>query len=181
MRIIKTKLEGCFIFEPKVFNDVRGYFFESFNQQTFSRLTGLNVNFIQDNEAFSNKGIIRGLHFQKADFAQAKLVRVIKGKVLDVAVDIRKNSRTYGQHISVILSETNKKQLFIPKGFAHGYAVLENETIFNYKCDNFYQPSQEGGIRFDDPVLNIDWVLSNNEIIVSEKDKNLPFFEKIIN
>lgn len=181
MQLHKTKLADCFIFEPKIFSDSRGYFFESYNENLFLELTGLDVNFIQDNEALSDRGVLRGLHFQKNNFAQAKLVRVTKGKVLDVVVDLRSNSDTYGQHISVILSEKNKKQLFVPRGFAHGYSVLQDATIFNYKCDNYYTPQQEGGIRFDDKSLNIDWLLENNEIVVSNKDKQLPFFHELLN
>ncbi|MFG6685348.1 dTDP-4-dehydrorhamnose 3,5-epimerase [Mariniflexile sp. HNIBRBA6329] len=170
----ETKLKGCFVLEPKVFEDSRGYFFESFNQNTFNRLIGNTVNFIQDNESFSKKGVLRGLHYQTGDHAQAKLVRVIKGKVLDVAVDIRKNSETFGQYISIELSEENKKQLFIPRGFAHGFIVLSNTAIFSYKCDNFYNKQSEGGIIFNDKYLNIDWILNEKEFVISEKDLQLP-------
>ena len=176
MEVTRTNLEGCFILEPKVFGDERGYFFESFNKEN---LTSFEINFVQDNEAFSNKGILRGLHFQKGEYAQAKLVRVVKGKVLDVAVDLRKDSDTYGKHFSIILSEENKKQLFVPRGFAHGYAVLEYNTIFQYKCDNFYSPENEGGIRYDDEILNIDWKLNKQEVLLSLKDKNLLFFKDL--
>ena len=178
MIVEETFLKGCFIFEPRVFNDDRGYFFESFNSKKIKELTNLDINFIQDNEAFSNRGILRGLHFQKGEYAQAKLVRVIKGKVLDVAVDIRPKSETFGKYFSIILSEENKKQLFIPKGFAHGYSVLEDNTIFAYKCDNYYYPKEESGIIFNDKNLNIDWLLDKNEIIISEKDKGLPTLKK---
>ena len=181
MKVTKTPLENCFIIEPTVFGDERGYFFESFNKNKFKEIAGIDINFIQDNEAFSNKGTLRGLHFQKGQFAQAKLVRVVKGKVLDVAVDLRKDSDTYGNHFSIILSEENKKQLFIPRGFAHGYAVLEDNTIFQYKCDNFYSPENESGIKYDDRDLNIDWKILSKEIILSEKDTKLkPFKEFVI-
>ena len=179
MQITETKLKGCYIIEPTIFGDDRGYFFESFNKIKFKELTGIEIEFIQDNEAFSNRGVLRGLHFQKGEFAQAKLVRVVKGKVLDVAVDIRPSSKTYGRYFSCILSEQNKKQLFVPRGFAHGYSVLEDNTIFVYKCDNYYQPKSEGGIRYNDLTLEIDWMLSENEIIVSEKDKGLGFFNQL--
>ena len=174
MTVKETKLKGCFIYEPKVFEDSRGYFFESFNQNTFNKLIGKNVNFIQDNESFSSKGVLRGLHYQVGEFAQAKLVRVIKGKVLDIAVDLRKSSETFGQYVSLELSEENKKQLFIPRGFAHGFIVLSNTAIFSYKCDNFYNKESEGGVIYNDKDLNIDWGLNEKEFIVSEKDLQLP-------
>jgi dTDP-4-dehydrorhamnose 3,5-epimerase len=170
MTVQETKLKGCFILEPKVFEDGRGYFFESFNQDTFNNLIGENITFIQDNESYSSKGVLRGLHYQTGKYAQAKLVRVIKGKVLDIAVDIRKDSPTFGEHVSLELSEDNKLQLFIPRGFAHGFIVLSDTAIFSYKCDNFYNKESEGGIIYNDKDLNIDWVLSENEFIVSEKD-----------
>lgn len=179
MTVTKTHLQDCFVIEPKVFGDDRGYFFESFNQQDFQKKTGLSVTFVQDNEAFSNRGVLRGLHFQKGISAQAKLVRVIKGKVLDVAVDVRPKSKTYGKCFSIILSEDNKKQLFVPRGFAHGYSVLEDNTIFAYKCDNYYDNSSEGGIIYNDSDLKIDWMLNENEIILSEKDKTLPLLKNI--
>lgn len=170
MTVKETKLKGCFIFEPKIFEDSRGYFFESFNKETFNKLIGENINFIQDNESYSSKGVLRGLHYQTGKYAQAKLVRVIKGKVLDIAVDIRKDSPTFGEHVSLELSEENKLQLFIPRGFAHGFIVLSDTAIFSYKCDNFYNKEAEGGIIYNDKDLNIDWVLSENDFIVSEKD-----------
>lgn len=179
MIVKETKLEGCFIIEPKVFEDKRGYFLESYNQNTFSNLVGRNVNFVQDNESLSSRGVLRGLHFQKGEYAQAKLVRVIKGKVLDVAVDLREGSPTYGQHVSVELSEDNKKQFFVPRGFAHGFVVLSDTALFSYKCDNFYNKSSEGGIIYSDQKLNIDWGLPKNELIISEKDLVLPNFEDI--
>jgi len=177
MKVIETKLKGCFVLEPKVFKDKRGYFFESFNEETFNKLIGQEVKFVQDNESFSSKGVLRGLHYQTGEYAQAKLVRVIKGTVLDVAVDLRKESETYGQYISVELTEENKKQLFIPRGFAHGFVVLSDTAIFSYKCDNFYNKVSEGGILFNDPTLNIDWVMPKEEFIVSEKDLSLPVFQ----
>ncbi|APG65857.1 dTDP-4-dehydrorhamnose 3,5-epimerase [Tenacibaculum todarodis] len=180
MIVTKTHLQDCFVIEPKVFGDDRGYFFESFNKQTFKEKTSLEINFVQDNEAFSNRGILRGLHFQKGASAQAKLVRVIKGKVLDIALDIRPKSKTYGKYFSLILSEKNKKQLFVPRGFAHGYSVLEDNTIFAYKCDNYYDTSSEGGIIYNDSNLKIDWMLSENEIILSGKDKTLPLLKNIV-
>lgn len=174
MMVTETKLEGCFIIEPKVFNDERGYFLESFNQKVFNELIGEKIRFVQDNESLSSKGVLRGLHYQKGEHAQAKLVRVVKGKVLDVCVDIRKNSPTFGQYVSVELSEENKKQLFIPRGFAHGFVVLSDKALFSYKCDNFYNKESESGIIFNDIDLNINWVLPEEDLIISEKDKNLP-------
>ncbi len=179
MQITETKLKDCFIIEPTIFGDERGYFFETFNKERFKELTGKEIEFVQDNEAFSNRGVLRGLHFQKGEFAQAKLVRVVKGKVLDVVVDVRPNTKTYGEVFSCVLSEQNKKQLFVPTGFAHGYSVLEDNTVFVYKCDNFYQPKSEGGIIFNDETLNIDWMLSEKEISVSEKDKVLKTFNEL--
>ncbi|MEO5990333.1 MAG: dTDP-4-dehydrorhamnose 3,5-epimerase [Ferruginibacter sp.] len=173
----ETKLKGCFILEPKIFEDSRGYFFESFNQNTFNTLIGQNIDFIQDNESFSSRGVLRGLHYQIGEFAQAKLVRVIKGSVLDIAVDIRKNSSTFGQYVSIELSEENKRQLFVPRGFAHGFIVLSETAIFSYKCDNFYNKVAEGGIIYNDTTLNIDWTLTENELIVSEKDLLLPLLK----
>lgn len=173
MKVTETKLKGCFIIEPTIFGDERGYFFESFNKEKFKEMTGKEIEFVQDNEAFSNRGVLRGLHFQKGKFAQAKLVRVVKGKVLDVVVDLRPDSKTYGETISFVLSEENKKQLFVPRGFAHGYAVLEDNTTLVYKCDNYYQPRSESGIIYNDTALNIDWMLSENEIILSAKDRTL--------
>ncbi|MFV0565523.1 MAG: dTDP-4-dehydrorhamnose 3,5-epimerase [Flavobacteriaceae bacterium] len=179
MNIVETKLKGCFILEPTVFKDERGYFFESFNQEKFNKAIGQNVTFVQDNESFSSKGVLRGLHYQIGEYAQAKLVRVVKGKVLDVVVDIRKESSTFGHHVSVELSEDNKKQLFLPRGFAHGFIVLSDTTIFNYKCDNFYKRVSEGGIIYNDPDLNIDWKLKKEEFIVSDKDLILPKLSEI--
>jgi len=180
MKAIPTPLEQCVIIEPTVFNDSRGYFFESFNQNTFNTLIGQSVTFVQDNESYSTKGVLRGLHFQKGEWAQAKLVRVVKGRVLDVAVDIRKDSPTYGQHISVELTEDNKKQLFVPRGFAHGFVVLSDTAIFSYKCDNYYNKEAEGGIMYNDTTLNIDWKLPIEALIISEKDAILPTFENAV-
>ena len=177
MTITKTKLQGCFIIEPKVFEDKRGYFLESFNQNTFSKLIGRHISFVQDNESYSSRGVLRGLHFQRGEHAQAKLVRVIKGKVLDVAVDVRKESPTYGQHVSIELSGENKKQFFVPRGFAHGFVVLSDTALFSYKCDNFYNKASEGGIIYTDAHLDIDWVLPTKDLIVSEKDLVLPTLE----
>ncbi|GAA4941943.1 dTDP-4-dehydrorhamnose 3,5-epimerase [Algibacter agarivorans] len=179
MTIRETKLEGCFILEPKVFEDKRGYFLESYNQNTFSKLIGRNISFVQDNESYSSKGVLRGLHFQRGKHTQAKLVRVIKGKVLDVAVDVRQESPTYGQHVSIELSGENKKQFFVPRGFAHGFVVLSDTALFSYKCDNFYNKASEGGIIYTDSDLDVDWLLPTTDLIVSEKDLILPTFENI--
>jgi dTDP-4-dehydrorhamnose 3,5-epimerase len=180
MNTKETKLRDCFIIEPLIFSDKRGYFFESFNQDKFNKLTGLNISFVQDNESFSTKGVLRGLHYQVGDYAQAKLVRVIKGRVLDVAVDLRKDSKTFGEHVSVELSEENKAQLFVPRGFAHGFVVLSDTAIFSYKCDNYYHKPSEGGIIYNDPALNIDWGLPENSLIVSEKDLVLSTIDNAI-
>lgn len=177
MSVSETHLQGCFIIEPKIFEDERGYFFESFNQSKFNELIGAQVSFIQDNESLSSKGVLRGLHYQTGEYAQAKLVRVIQGIVLDVVVDIRKNSKTFGEKFTIELSDSNKKQLFVPKGFAHGFIVLSETAIFSYKCDNYYNKASEGGIIYNDKVLNIDWQLPENELIISEKDQFLPTFE----
>lgn len=176
MKITQTNLNGCFILEPKIFKDDRGSFFESYNNKVFKEDTGLDINFVQDNQSVSNRGIIRGLHIQRGEFAQSKLVRVIKGEVLDVVVDVRKNSKTFGKIFSCILSETNNKQLFIPKGFLHGFSVLVDNTIFAYKCDEYYNKKSEYGVMYNDPDLNIDWKLNQEEIILSEKDKELNSF-----
>jgi dTDP-4-dehydrorhamnose 3,5-epimerase len=173
----ETKLKGCYVIEPTIFEDTRGFFFESFNQVKFNALIGENVDFIQDNESFSKKGTLRGLHFQKGEYAQAKLVRVIKGCVLDIAVDIRKDSVTFGDYVAVELSEDNKRQLYIPRGFAHGFIVLSDTAIFSYKCDNFYNKESEGGIIYNDESLKIDWKLNKEKLIISEKDLLLPKLE----
>ncbi|GAA4334887.1 dTDP-4-dehydrorhamnose 3,5-epimerase [Mucilaginibacter gynuensis] len=179
MNIELTPLEGCLLLKPNIFTDKRGYFFESFNQKSFNDATGIETQFIQDNQSFSTKGTLRGLHFQKGEHAQAKLVRVIKGEVLDVAVDLRPGSATYGQYYKTLLSEENNLQLFIPRGFGHGFVVLSDTAIFFYKCDNYYNKASEGGIHYADPVLNIDWTLPKDELIVSAKDQVLPFFETL--
>lgn len=174
MNFIPTKLSGCFILEPNIINDSRGYFMESFNEKTFQKGTGQEVHFVQDNQSFSTQGVLRGLHYQTGEHAQAKLVRVLQGKVLDVAVDIRPESETYGQYVAEILSSENQKQMFIPRGFAHGFLVLSETATFFYKCDNFYNKESEGGIIYNDAVLNIDWQLQPSKLLVSEKDKALP-------
>jgi len=173
MKIIQTDIEGVVLIEPTVFGDERGYFFESFSQKEFQEKVCHTV-FVQDNESKSKYGVLRGLHFQKPPFEQAKLVRVVRGKVLDVAVDIRRDSPSFGRHVSTELSEENKRQLFIPRGFAHGFAVLSEEVIFQYKCDNYYAPPYEGAILWNDPQLNIDWKLPADAILLSEKDKKNP-------
>lgn len=178
MKKIETKISDLFILEPKVFGDERGYFFESYNEKAFKEL-GFTYNFVQDNESFSSYGTLRGLHFQKGEFAQAKLVRVVKGVVLDVAVDIRKESPTFGQHVAVELSEQNKRMLMIPRGFAHGFVVLSDTAVFQYKCDNFYSPENEGGIAWDDIDLGINWKVERENIIISEKDKRHFFLKKV--
>jgi len=180
MKVIETGLEGCVVLEPQIFGDDRGYFFESYNQQQFLAKTGIDIVFVQDNQSKSNRGVLRGLHFQKGEFAQAKLVRVIKGKVLDVAVDIRPNSPTYGKKFSAVLSGENQKQLFVPRGFAHGFSVLEDNTIFSYKCDNYYNKASEGGIIYNDEDLSIDWMLEETEIKLSKKDALLSPFKRLI-
>lgn len=174
MIAIETKLKGCFLMEPAVFSDERGYFMESFNKERFNSAIGNTVNFVQDNQSYSTKGVIRALHYQIGEHAQSKLVRVLSGTVLDVAVDLRKDSPTFGEHIVEELSAENKKQLFIPRGFAHGFVVLSDTAEFFYKCDNYYNKESEGGIIFSDPTLNIDWRLQIDELIVSEKDRELP-------
>jgi len=174
MNIHLTPLKDCVVLEPKVIGDERGYFLESFNQRTFADLTGSNTVFVQDNQSYSKKGVLRGLHSQKGDSAQAKLVRVVKGEVLDVAVDVREGSETYGQYFSIRLSEKNNLQLFVPRGFLHGFVVLSNDAIFQYKCDNYYDKSAESGIHYADPQLAIDWILPHDQLIVSDKDIILP-------
>jgi len=179
MNIIKTNIDDLVVFEPQVWGDHRGYFFESYNKNTFLE-KGYDFNWIQDNEAYSERGVLRGLHYQKAPFGQTKLVRVAYGEVLDVVVDIRKESKTYGRSFSIILSGTNKKQLLVPKGFAHGYVVLSPTALFLYKVDNPYNASEEEGIHYNDSSLDIDWILPENEIRLSDKDKKNPSFENHI-
>lgn len=173
MNVIKTEIEGVFIIEPRIFGDERGYFFESYSQREFDEKIR-PINFVQDNESKSRYGVLRGLHFQKGRHAQSKLVRVVQGRVLDVAVDIRRGSPTFGHHVAVELSADNKRQLFIPRGFAHGFSVLSEEAVFQYKCDNAYAPDEEGAIAWDDPTINIDWRIPAADVILSEKDKHHP-------
>ena len=179
MKVIDTEIEGLVILEPQVFGDDRGYFFESFSLKRFEEKVSKTV-FVQDNESKSKYGVLRGLHYQLPPYTQAKLVRVVKGRVSDVAVDIRKGSPTFGKHVAVELSEENKLQFFLPKGFAHGFAVLSEEAVFQYKCDEYYAPDHEGAIRYDDPELGIDWKLPVEDIILSEKDKKHPRLQDAI-
>lgn len=179
MNIIKTHIEGPVIIEPRVFEDARGYFFESWSKKVFDEEVG-EINFVQDNESCSTRGVMRGLHFQRPPHAQSKLVRCVRGRVLDVAVDIRKDSPTYGKYVAVELSEENKRQFFIPRGFAHGFAVLSDTAIFQYKCDNYYAPQAEGGIYILDPDLDIDWQILPDEAVLSPKDLNNPKFKNFI-
>lgn len=181
MIVEETYLKGCFIITPKVFQDKRGFFFESFNKHKFEEKTGVYTNFVQDNLSKSSKGVLRGLHFQTGEYAQAKLVGVIKGKVLDVCVDIRKNSSTFGKYFSIVLDDSDKKQLYIPRGFAHGFLVLEDDTIFSYKCDYYYNKQSERGIIYNDKDLDIDWNFPENQFIISEKDNQLPSFKSCLN
>lgn len=174
MEIIKTNIDGVLIIEPKVFGDARGYFFESFNAKEFAEKTGLNITFVKDNESCSRYGVLRGLHFQMPPFTQSKLVRVVKGKVVDVVVDIRKGSPTYGKYEMCELTEENHRQFFVPKGMAHGFVVLSDSAVFQYKCDEFYHPEAEGAIAWNDPDIAIQWPVSANDIILSEKDKHHP-------
>lgn len=174
MKFIETKLKDCFIIEPKIIQDERGYFMESFNERTFKEGIGQKVVFVQDNQSFSTKGVLRGLHYQTGDYAQAKLVRVLQGVVLDVAVDIRPDSKTFGQYEAVILSGENQKQFFVPRGFAHGFLVLSETATFFYKCDNFYNKESEGGIIYNDETIGIDWNFDAEKLIISEKDTQLP-------
>ena len=178
MNVIETGIPGLVIIEPKVFGDARGYFFEAFNRQAFYDAVG-QVDFVQDNESRSSYGVVRGLHFQKGEWAQAKLVRVVEGSVLDVAVDIRPGSPTYGQHVAVELSGDNHLEFFIPRGFAHGFSVLSETAVFQYKCDNYYHPDAEGAIAWDDPDLAIDWRIPSERVILSEKDRNHPSFRSL--
>ena len=178
MKITKTAIDGVVIIEPQVFEDERGYFFESYNQAKMEE-AGLHYDFIQDNQSKSCYGTVRGIHFQKGEFAQAKLVRVLEGVVLDVAVDLRKNSPTFGKYVAVELSAENKKQLMIPRGFGHGFSVLSKTAVFAYKCDNVYNKASEGGIRFDDADIGVDWKINPKDAILSEKDKNAPLLKDV--
>ena len=179
MNVIKTYIEGVVIIEPRIFKDARGYFFESYNKQEFDEKVA-KVDFVQDNESCSTYGVMRGLHFQRPPFAQAKLVRCVKGAVLDVAVDIRKGSPTYGQHVAVELTEDNHRQFFIPRGFTHGFAVLSDIAVFQYKCDNYYHPEADGGISIVDPSLGIDWGIALEEAVLSEKDRRHPLLKDFL-
>ena len=174
MKVTKTFIEGLLLIEPDVHGDSRGYFMESFNARTFREATGIDADFVQDNESKSSYGVVRGLHFQRPPHAQAKLVRVVEGRVLDVAVDLREGSETYGKHFAVELSEENHFQMYIPKGFAHGFSVLSEKVLFQYKCDDYYAPETEGALAWDDPDLAIDWRIPHESVRLSEKDKNHP-------
>lgn len=180
MELKETHIKGCFVLKHDIFEDERGYFYESFNKKIFEECTGTKADFVQDNQSLSKKGVLRGLHFQKGAYAQAKLVRVIKGDVLDVVVDLRKESSTFGRHFKMRLSESNNISIYIPKGMAHGFLSLSDETIFTYKCDEYYNRQAEGGIVYNDAVLNIDWELDPNELTISEKDKHLPTFKEVM-
>ncbi|MBQ2511459.1 MAG: dTDP-4-dehydrorhamnose 3,5-epimerase [Bacteroidales bacterium] len=179
MNIIKTEIEGPLIIEPRIFGDSRGYFFESFNARDFEEQTGIKVTFVQDNESKSTYGVVRGLHYQLPPYAQAKLVRVVRGAVLDVAVDIRRTSPTYGQHVAVELTADNHRQFYMPHGFAHGFAVLSETAVFQYKCDSYYHPESEGAIAWDDPSLGIDWRIARDRVLLSDKDRHHPLLRDI--
>lgn len=180
MELLQTPLKDCFIVIPRAFEDARGVFCETYNQQTFQKVTRLEINFVQDNQSSSKKGVLRGLHFQVGATAQAKLVRAVQGSVLDIVVDLRKDSKTFGQSFSLELSALNRKQLFVPRGFAHGFITLSETSVFGYKCDNYYNAASEGGIIYNDATLNLDWHLPEEEFIVSEKDLLLPTFKEVI-
>jgi len=179
MKITNTKLDGCYILEPTRYTDSRGYFFESFNERTFNELTGTETHFVQDNQSYSTQGVLRGLHAQAGAYAQAKLVRVLRGEVVDVVVDARPDSPTFGQHHAVKLSAENNLQLFVPRGFLHGFVVLSDVAEFFYKCDNFYHSASERGVRYNDPTLGIDWILPDESLIISDKDQGLPSFKEV--
>ena len=180
MKAEKTTLEGCLLLTPSQFQDARGTFCETYNKQDFEAYTGLNVDFVQDNQSVSSFGVLRGLHYQRGAMAQAKLVRVIEGSVLDIVVDLRRNSNTFGKHYSVILDTDKRQQLFVPRGFAHGFITLSEKSIFAYKCDNYYDKVSESGIIYNDATLSLDWHLSKDDFIISEKDLALPTFEEAI-
>jgi len=180
LELQQTPLKDCFILKPKVFQDERGIFYETYNQKVFEKTTGLEIDFVQDNQSVSSRGVLRGLHFQTGNMAQAKLVRVVKGKVMDVVVDLRKNSETFGKSYSVVLDDVNHLQLFVPRGFAHGFITLSEESIFSYKCDNYYDKASESGIIYNDATLALDWHLPKEEFIISEKDLELPTFEEAV-
>lgn len=178
MELQQTPLKDCFILIPRAFEDARGVFCETYNQQTFQKVTGLTLDFVQDNQSSSKKGVLRGLHYQMGKMAQAKLVRAIQGSILDIVVDLRKNSETFGQSFSLELTAENRKQLFVPRGFAHGFITLSETSVFGYKCDNYYDASSEGGIIYNDATLALDWHLSEEAFIISEKDLELPTFKE---
>lgn len=180
MELLKTPLQDCFLLKPRVFKDSRGLFYETYNQIDFQKSTGLSIDFVQDNQSISSFGVLRGLHYQKGKMAQAKLVRVVLGKVLDIVVDLRKDSNTFGKSYSVILDDKENLQLFVPRGFAHGFITLSEKSIFSYKCDNFYDHLSEGGIIYNDATLQLDWHLPNEDFIISEKDLELPTFEEAV-
>ncbi len=180
MEIRHTSLEDCIIIKPSVFKDERGLFCETFNKKTFKKATGIEIDFVQDNQSVSSYGVLRGLHYQKGMMAQAKLVRVIKGKVLDIVVDLRKGSKTFGKHLSYVLDDVENEQLFVPRGFAHGFITLSEKSVFAYKCDNYYDKASEGGIIYNDATLSLDWHLPKEDFIISEKDLQLPTFEEAI-
>ncbi|PVW15142.1 dTDP-4-dehydrorhamnose 3,5-epimerase [Marixanthomonas spongiae] len=180
MELQQTTLKDCFILKPRIFQDERGFFSETYNKNTFKETTGLDIDFVQDNQSSSTYGVLRGLHFQKGPMAQSKLVRVVKGKVLDIVVDIRKDSETFGKHFSIVLDDVEQKQLFVPRGFAHGFVTLSETSVFAYKCDNFYDKTSEGGISYKDATLQLDWHLPEEALIISEKDQQLPTFKEAI-
>ena len=179
MQITETHLKGCYILEPKIFEDERGIFFESFKKNEFEQVTGQSINFVQHNQSISKQGVLRGLHLQTGDYAQSKLITVVKGEVLDVVVDCRKDSETFGHHFKLKLSDRNKKSIFIPKGMAHGFLTLSEEAVFTYKCDDYYYPASESGILYSDSALDIDWEYPKDELILSKKDKNLPTLKEL--
>jgi len=179
IKATETKLKGCFVIEPTIFKDDRGYFFESFNHREFCKAIGQEVNFVQDNQSYSKKGVLRGLHFQKGEHAQAKLVSILDGRIQDVVVDLRKNSPTFGEHLSIELDNENKRQLFVPRGFAHGFLTLSESARVLYKCDNYYNKSAEGGIRYDDQKLKLEWQLNTSDLVLIEKDRKLPFWDNM--
>jgi dTDP-4-dehydrorhamnose 3,5-epimerase len=179
LKLKKTDLEGCFILEHDIFEDDRGKFYESYNKELFESLLGFPVNFVQDNHSVSHKGVLRGLHYQHQPYEQSKLVRVVRGEVIDVVVDIRKNSPTYGRHFKIRLSQDDGISLFIPKGMAHGFLAVKDETVFVYKCDNYYRKESERGIMYNDPDLRIDWEFHQDSVVLSEKDKQLPAFKDL--
>ncbi len=179
MLITETHLKGCFIIEPKIFEDERGIFFESYKKNEFAQVTGQNIDFVQHNQSISKRGVLRGLHLQTGEHAQSKLITVVKGEVLDVVVDFRKDSETFGQHFKLKLTEANKRSVFIPKGMAHGFLTLSDEAVFIYKCDDYYHPASESGILYSDDALNIDWEYPKEALILSEKDKKLPTLKEL--